>query len=118
MRQLREIFKMLGKFIAENKLDKNGNPGGGFVSGLRLDIRWQDGPLGRGEDLEEPNGAFVETVIAAAKQRIEFYQTASGGKFSCDENAMAIHKLAEALELLDKRTRDREARQVEGTHTV
>lgn len=102
--------------LCGNANDQNGNPTGGFVAGEGLNITWQDGPLGRGEERKKPNGAFVETVISAAKQRIEYYQTANGGKFACRENAIAITKLDEALLWLDKRTRDREARQVEGTH--
>jgi|SRR6185503_21128770 len=108
---------MLDKFTAENKDDVNGNPAGGSVRGVGLSIDWQNGPLGRGETRIDPNGAFVETVIASAKQRIEYYQTAAQGKFSCRENAVAITKLEEALMWLDKRTKDREARQVEGTHS-
>ncbi len=88
---------MLDKFTAENKTDEKGNPAGGTVRGAGLSIDWQDGPLGRGDDRQEPNGAFVETVIAAAKQRIEFYQgdqrpMAAVGKFACRENAMALTK--------------------------
>ncbi|MDE2098105.1 MAG: hypothetical protein KGL39_12700 [Patescibacteria group bacterium] len=107
---------MLQEFNRENAVDDNGNPAGGYVEGVGLHISWQDGPLGRGEDRKEPNGAFVETVIAAAKQRIEFYQTASNGKFACEENANAIQALTDALFTLKQRTANREARQVEGTH--
>ena len=109
---------MLSHFTATNRLDAKGNPSGGIVSGTGLSIFWQDGPLGRGADRQEPNGAFVETVIAAARQRLEFYQTASLGRFACVENAEAIDLLTAALEVLDRRTQGREARQVEGTHTV
>jgi|TARA_Y100000310_G_scaffold341165_2_gene439441 hypothetical protein len=105
---------MLDKFKATNGNDENGNPAGGTVSGVGLNIVWQDGPLGRDEARKEPNGAFVETVIAAAKQRIEYYNAT---KFKCRENSMAITKLDEALMWLNKRTADREARKVEGTHT-
>lgn len=101
----------------ENYRDAAGNPTGGIVLGVGLGITWQNGPLGRGEDRVEPNGAFVETVISAAKQRIEYYQTASEGRFACRENAVAITKLDEALMWLEKRTKDREKRNVEGTHT-
>lgn len=107
---------MLAKFDAVNHDDENGNPAGGSVAGTGLMIEWQNGPLGRGEERIEPNGAFVETVIAAAKQRIEYYQTANNKKFACRENALAITKLEEALHWLDHRTREREARAVEGTH--
>lgn len=109
---------MLAEYAANNFLDEHGNPTGGAVSGTGLHIDWQAGPLGRGDDRLEPNGAFVETVISAAKQRLEFYQTASEGRFACRENAIAITKLDEALMWLNKRTADREARGVEGTHVV
>lgn len=102
--------------IIQNYDDPDGNPHGGSVEGVGLKIDWQAGPLGREENRQEPNGAFVETVVSAAKQRIEYYQRTSDGKFSCRENAIAITKLDEALLWLDKRTRDREKRQVEGTH--
>src|SRR3990172_3652540 len=105
---------MLAEYKAENRKDENGNPTGGSVRGTGMSIDWQDGPLGRGEERKEPNGAFVETVIDAARQRIQFYQDS---KFNCRENAIAITKLEEALLWLNKRTADREKRQVEGTHT-
>ncbi len=106
---------MQAKFDASNDIDADGNPTGGVVTGIGLNVRWQKGPLGHGLERSLPNGAFVETVIAAAVQRIEFYQAS---KFKCRENAVAITKLEEALMWLQKRTRDREARQVEGTHAV
>jgi hypothetical protein len=109
---------MRQKFEATNYADSDGNPAGGSVLSTGLSIVWQDGPLGRGEERQEPNGVFVETVIAAALQRIEFYQAAQNGKFKCRENAIAITKLEEALLWLDKRIRDREARDVEGTHAA
>lgn len=98
-----------------NDADVDGNPNGGFVKGLGIDIRWQKGPLGRGDNRIEPNGAFVEDVIRAAVVRLEFYQ---GGKFKCRENALAITKLEEALHWLTHRTANREVRGVEGTLEV
>jgi len=109
---------MLANFTSQNDLDENGNPTGGFARGTGMSIDWQNGPLGRDGDRKDPNGAFVETVIDAARNRIEFYQQASGGRFKCRENAIAITKLEEALLWLNKRTQDREKRQVEGTHTA
>jgi hypothetical protein len=106
---------MLAEYQCNNLTDENGNPAGGSVSGTGLSINWQNGPLGRDEDRKEPNGAFVETVIDAARQRIQFYQDS---KFACRENAIAITKLEEALLWLNKRTADREKRSVEGTHTT
>lgn len=75
--------------------------------------------MGRGKSLNEalPNGAFVEGVVQAAIGRLQFYQTANKGKFACRENAIALTHLEEALMWLEKRTADREAREVEGTHT-
>ena len=115
----------------ENTRDYNLNPTGGKVIGCGLTIFWQDGPLGRhhkncstlpeGGDCvwectrKPPNGAFVETVISAAVQRLEFYQES---KFECKENAVAIDALTEALESLSARTMNREKRAVEGTHAV
>lgn len=99
-----------------NKKDEQGNPTGGTVDATGITIRWQDGPLNRGEKRIEPNGAFVEGVITAAKQRIEYFQ--ENGKFACRENALAITRLDEALHWLNHRTADREARGVEGTHTA
>ena len=106
---------MLAKYEAVNEQDAEGNPTGGNVKGTGLSIGWQNGPLGRGAERQEPNGAFVETVIDAARQRIQFYQDS---KFKCRENAIAITKLEEALLWLNKRTTDREQREVEGTHTA
>ena len=103
---------MLAKFKAHNE-SVSGMPAGGSVEGTGLKIEWQNGPLGRGDERKEPNGAFVETVIAAAVQRIEYYQST---QFSCRENAIAITKLQEALHWLDHRTRRREYQGVEGTH--
>lgn len=56
------------------------------------------------------NGCQVDTVIAAAKIMLEGLNK----KFPCRENAVAITKLDEALMWLEKRTKDREARGVEG----
>ncbi len=100
---------------ATNHLDESGNPAGGSVTGVGLSIDWQNGPLGRGTDRAEPNGCFVETVLEAAKQRIEHYQTL---KFKCQENADALKHVEQAINRLQRRTADREAQEVEGTHGV
>ena len=107
---------MLQEFEAHNATDLEGNPAGGLVIAIGLTITWQNGPLGRKPNQHIPNGAFVETVIAAALQRLRWYQEASDGRFKCEENANAIDYLEGALEVLDERTREREARGVEGTH--
>lgn len=107
----------------------NGAPEGGVTYGTGFAISWQRGPLGRhtpecrhvggarppGCTREEPNGAFVEGIIAAAIGRIECYQNSP---FKCDENARALDSLRVALAHLESRTANREARKVEGTHAV
>lgn len=96
----------------DNFDDLNGCPAGGNIEGVGLSITWQNGSLGRGSERKAPNGAFVETVISAVIQRIEYYQK----KFPCRENAIALTHLETANLWLDKRTKDREERGVEGTH--
>lgn len=103
-------------FFDEHWLDKDGNPTGGVSTGTGFTISWQNGPLGRGETRRPPNGAFVEDIIQVVRQRIQFYQSASGGRFACPENEEAIALLVFAEAVLDKRTKDREARAVEGLH--
>ena len=106
---------MRQKISSQHFNDPAGNPAGGHTQGVGIAIEWQNGPLGRGDGRAEPNGAFVEGVIAAALDRIHYYQDS---KFKCRENALAITKLEEALHWLDHRTQEREHRQVEGTHGV
>lgn len=98
-------------------LDDNGNPAGGTTIGTGINIVWQNGPLAVDGERKEPNGAFVESVLSACIGRMKFYQTASGGKFACRENALAITHMQEALHWMNDRTAQREARGVEGTHT-
>ena len=104
---------MLADFTAVNDNDENGNPAGGFAGGVGFYIEWQDGPLAVDGVRKEPNGAFVETVIAAAKQRIEYYQKS---RFACDENEKAIMYLGLALNELNARTQRRISAGIEGTH--
>lgn len=106
---------MLQQIEQNHNVDVDGNPAGGETTGTGIAINWQNGPLGAGDDRTAPNGAFVEGVINAALGRLQYYQSS---KFSCRENALAITKLEEALHWLNHRTAAREARGVEGTHSV
>ncbi len=106
---------MKTKVQSHQFVDEDGNPAGGNTFGNGFAIAWQHGPLGRGEERQEPNGAFVEDVIQAAIDRLDFYQSS---KFKCDANQFAIDHLRSALAILDGRTADRETREVEGTHAV
>lgn len=111
---------MKQQFVGLHSLDDADNPAGGMsyceVAGnMTVEVKWQDGPLNIDGVRVEPNGAFVETVIAIAVDRLQFYQES---KFKCRENALAITKLEEALHWLNHRTADRESRGVEGTHEL
>lgn len=56
------------------------------------------------------NGTTNEEVLEMLINRMQYLQ----GKFPCRENAVAITKLDEALMWLEKRTKDRIKRNVEG----
>lgn len=83
-------------------------PTRGNAAGVRIDF--QNGPLG---EAEFPNGLSVESLLAIVEDRLIGFQS---GEFSCRENAIALTKIQEAMLWLHKRTRDRLARGVEGTH--
>ena len=105
-------------FFDEHWTDENGNPAGGVSTGKGFTVSWQNGPLGRfgTEERREPNGAFVEDVLDACRSRFEFYQTASNGKFACEENAACIELLEQVLEIQALRTQRRIQSKTEGTH--
>lgn len=98
---------------ATHMTDRDGNPAGGRTLGVGIAVSWQDGPLGRGADRKEPNGAFVETVVDVAIDRLEFYQNS---KFACAENAEALLHLNRAKAAMNRRTARREEKGIEGTH--
>ena len=106
---------MRQKLHEEHRVDEHSRPAGGTTTGTGIHIDWQDGPLGRGEDRKEPNGAFVEGVIEAAEGRLRHYQDS---RFACRENFMALVHLEQARHWLEARTRVREEQDVEGTHEV
>lgn len=58
------------------------------------------------------NGTTNEEVLAMLIDRMNYLQ----GKFPCRENAIVITKLEESLMWLNKRTLDRQKRNVEGTN--
>ena len=104
---------MLQQISGKHDVDGSGNPAGGTTTGTGISVSWQNGPLGRGAERKAPNGAFVEDVLAAVIGRIECYQDT---QFNCQENADALSLCLQALARLQDRTRNREARGVEGTH--
>jgi hypothetical protein len=70
-------------------------------------------PTGPGETTMRTihDGTTNEEVLKVLIDRF----TALQAKFPCKENAMVITKLEESLMWCEKRTRDRQARKVEGT---
>ena len=99
---------------SDHFVDSHGNPAGGITQGTGIAIVWQNGELRHGGARQEPNGAFVEGVIQAAIDRLEFFQHS---RFACASNARALADLRSALAHLESRTIEREERGVEGTHT-
>jgi len=74
-----------------------------------IDIRFQNGPLQE----VGANGISNEALLAVVIDRMRGFES---GQFACRENALALNKLEEAMMWLQKRTRDRMDRGVEGTH--
>lgn len=73
------------------------------------DINFQNGPIKE----SGVNGISNESLLAIVEDRLLGFQS---GQFACRENAIALTKLQEAMMWLQKRTRDRVARGVEGTN--
>lgn len=74
-------------------------------------VQFQDGPIKE----FGVNGITHEALLAILIDRMRSFQA---GPFSCRENAIVLTHLEEALMWLQKRTRARIARNVEGTHAV
>ena len=119
----REHYNVNRNLFAENITDEDDNPTGGRVvldgktsDSPMLVINWQNKPR-KQEDgsLAEPNGAFVEDVIWAALQRLEFFNE---GKYRDRANSIAITHLEQALQALKDRQLERSQRGVEGEHKV
>ena len=77
------------------------------VYGIPIDF--QNGPIKE----VGVNGISVESLLAVCEDRLIGFQS---GEYACRENAIALTKLQEAMMWLQKRTRDRTARGVEGTN--
>lgn len=74
-------------------------------------LRFQRGPIKEAG----VNGITQEVLLAVLLDRLRGFQA---GPYACAENDAAITHLECALEALNARTRAREARGVEGTHTI
>lgn len=71
-------------------------------------IHFQNGPIQEAGF----NGISNEALLAIVEDRLTGFQS---GQYACRENAVALTKIQEAMMWLQKRTRDRVARGVEGT---
>jgi hypothetical protein len=79
------------------------------ASGVAL--MFQNGPIAE----HGVNGITQEALLAIVVDRLQSFQK---GPFSCRENAVALTHLETAQLWLHKRTLDRMARGVEGTHQL
>jgi hypothetical protein len=100
-----------------NHTDTEGNPQGGYALGPGMAVVFQDGPRGfdGNGQLNPANGAFVEDLLVAARQRLEFFQ---GTKYQHHANAQAIELIDQAVAELAIRANARLARGVLGQNVV
>lgn len=97
-------------------LDEPGNGGANHLyyvqarGGRELfsQVKFQNGPIGEGD---WPNGVTHEALLAIVIDRLRSFQA---GRYSCRENAIALTHIEEALMWLQRRTRERIKRGVEG----
>lgn len=78
-------------------------------SDRKLRVSFQNGPIQEAG----VNGISGEALLAIVIDRLRSFQA---GQFCCRENAVALTYLETSLMWLQKRTRDRLARGVEGTN--
>ncbi len=110
----------LNKAINVTPMDQPGVGGASHYYRLELpqtmsppkvcDIHFQ---LGAIKEVGDFNGFTQEALLAVIIDRMRSFQA---GPFSCRENAIALTHLETAMLWMHKRTLDREARGVEGTH--
>jgi len=91
-----DFTKNPSSFIGEHPADHD-----------RISILFQNGPIPEAGI----NGLTHEVLLAIVADRLRGFQT---GPYACQENALALLSIEEALESLKKRTRDRIKRGVEG----
>lgn len=82
-------------------------PEEGKYAGVK--IHFQKGPINE----NGINGITQEVLLAIVADRLRSFQA---GQYSCRENAVALTHVETAMLWLHKRTWDRMARGVEGTH--
>lgn len=87
----------------------NGSPDGYANSFSRSIVLFQNGPIKE----YGVNGLTHEALLAILIDRMRGFQS---GPYACRDNAIALTHLEEALMWLQRRTRERIKRGVEGTH--
>lgn len=75
----------------------------------RVAVEFQNGPIQQAG----VNGISNEALLAIVEDRLLGFQA---GQYACRENAIALTHIQDAMMWLQKRTRDRLARGVEGTN--
>lgn len=79
---------------------------------VHTNLSFQNGPIATPEDF---NGLTNEALLAVLIDRMRGFQE---GPYKSRENAIALTHMEDALMWLQKRTRDRLARGVEGKHAA
>ena len=101
-----------GTLVFTHHNDEQDRPAGGSAVGPGFVITWQDGPVDQAAG-EKPNGAFIEDVLQAVVDRMEYFQE---GEFACDENNAALSSMRHAQHCMMERRRSRDAQGVLGKH--
>lgn len=76
------------------------------------EVLFHEGPL---STLPGPNGIADTTLLSILAHRIGAFQA---GPFACEENAKALEHILAAIQCLNDRTLERQARGVQGEHAA
>jgi len=98
-----------------NEILPDGTPDGGWAEAPGLAIRWQKGALNFEEGEVSWNGCFLVTLLQVAEAQLEFYENS---KYACNDNADALVKVREAMEILNRRQIRRFCCGVRGKHEM
>ncbi len=100
-------YDITGFDTASNPAQANAE---GYVTSFsRLPVIFQNGPIKEAG----VNGITQEALLAIVIDRLRSFQA---GPYACDDNAVALDSCEDALSFLQRRTKARIARGVEGTH--
>lgn len=78
---------------------------------LICSISFQNGPIKE----FGVNGISGEVLLAIVRDRLESFQS---GQYACETNQQALGHVIAAMDSLHSRTKERVARNVEGTHSL